>query len=316
MGTKTKISTKTKTVKRSGLGKSHWELCSMLLPAVILLIIFAYIPMFGIVVAFKDLKFSLGIWGSKWNGLDNFKFLFRSNSFLILLRNTLGYNIAGMIFSHIISISLALCLQRVKKKICIKTYQSGMFLPYFLSWIVVSYFTLSLFEYDTGILNNILVHFGLNRIDFYNTPACWPFILIFFAVWKGLGYSTLIYYGTLLSIDPTLYEAGAIDGCSKWQEIRHISLPHLIPSVIVLILLGLGGIFRSDYGLYYFIPMDTGSLLKVTDVFDTYVFRTLRDATNVGLSSAIAFMQSVVGIIFVIIGNTLARKVDPDCALF
>lgn len=312
----TKIKTTEKLKRRKGYGKSHWELCTMLLPAVILLLIFAYIPMFGIVVAFKDLKFSLGIWGSKWNGLDNFKFLFRSNSFLLLLRNTLGYNIVGMFFGHAIPIILALCLQRVKTRICIKTYQSGMFLPYFLSWIVVSYFTLSLFEYKTGILNNIFVHLGLNRVDFYNTPKCWPFILVFFAVWKGLGYSTLIYYGTLLSIDPTLYEAAAIDGCSKWQEIRHISLPHLVPSVIVLILLGLGSIFKSDYGLYYFIPMDTGALLKVTDVFDTYVFRTLRDATNVGLSSAIAFMQSVVGIIFVVIGNTLARKVDPDCALF
>lgn len=295
----------------------HWSRTLMILPVAMVLLVFCYIPMFGIIVAFKDLKFSLGIWGSAWNGLDNFKFLFESNNFMTLLRNTIGYNLIGLFLGHLIPIILALCLERVRKtKILIKTYQTGMFLPYFLSWIVVSYFTLSLFEYDIGILNNIIEKFGGERISFYTEKKYWPFILIFFNVWKSLGYSTLIYYGSLLSIDPTMYEAAVIDGCGYFKRVWYISLPHLTQSIVILILMGLGGIFRSDYGLYYFIPRDTGALLDVTDTFDTYIFRTLRNATNVGLSSAIAFMQSVVGLIVVVVSNHIARKIDSDSALF
>lgn len=296
--------------------EGHWSLTSMLIPAVILFIIFSYIPMFGIVVAFKDLKFSQGIWGSAWNGFDNFEFLFRSNSFMLLLRNTLGYNFAGMILGKLFPVCLALALENIRKKYAIKFYQSSMFLPFFLSWIVVSYFARSLFEYDAGIINNIITFLGGTKISFYESPQYWPFILIFFAIWKGLGYETLIYYGTLLSIDPALYEAATIDGCGYWKKVWNITLPHLIPSVILLTLLGLGNMFKSDYGLYYFIPNDTGALLRVTDVFDTYVFRTLRNATNVGLSSAIAFLQSVAGVILVMLGNSLANAYDKETALF
>lgn len=298
--------------------EGHWQLTLMLLPAVLLVLIFSYGPMPGIVVAFKNLKFSKGIWGSDWNGLDNFVFLFKSDNMTTLLRNTIGYNMAGLILGNLVPVILALSLERVRKKYAIKIYQTGMFLPYFLSWIIVSYFTLSLFEYNGGIINNIIAMFGGTKIDFYSKGAIgyWPFILIFFAVWKGLGYNTLIYYGTLLGVDPSLYEAATIDGCGYFKKVWHISLPHLIPSIVILLLLSLGGIFKSDYGLYYFIPRDTGVLLRATDTLDTYVFRTLRNATNVGISSAISFMQSIIGFLFVIVGNTLARKVDKDIALF
>lgn len=303
-------------LKKKKYKGAHWQLVSMSLPAMLLLFIFAYIPMFGIVVAFKNLKFSLGIWGSPWNGFENFEFLFRSDSLAILLRNTVCYNIIGIILGNAVPIVLALALERIKRKTAIKVYQTSMFLPYFLSWIVVSYFSFALFEYDTGIINKVIAMLGGERINFYNTPGVWPFILILFALWKGLGYNTLIYYGSLLSVDPSLYEAAIIDGCGYFKRVWHISLPHLVPSVIVLFLLSLGGIFRSDYGLYYFIPKDTGALLDVTDVFDTYIFRTLRNATNLGLSSAIAFLQSVVGLVFVVAGNSIARKIDKDVALF
>ena len=309
---------KTLTHKKRKFKEGHWHLTLMLLPAVLLVLVFCYGPMPGIVVAFKKLRLAKGIWGSDWNGLDNFRFLFESDSMITLLRNTIGYNMAGLILGNLIPVILALSLERVKKKYAIKTYQTGMFLPYFLSWIVVSYFTLSLFEYNGGILNNIIALFGGNKIDFYSKAAIgyWPFILIFFAVWKGLGYNTLIYYGTLLGIDPSLYEAATIDGCGYFKKVWHISLPHLVPSITILLLLSLGGIFRSDYGLYYFIPRDTGALLKATDTLDTYVFRTLRNANNIGISSAISFIQSIVGFLFVIVGNTLARKIDKDIALF
>ena len=306
-----------KTPKRRKFKEGHWELTLMLLPALLLIFIFCYMPMPGIVVAFKNLRFNLGIWGSDWNGLDNFGFLFKSNSIWTLLRNTIGYNVAKIILSNIIPIILALCMEKVRsKKYLIKTYQTGMFMPYFLSWIVVSYFTYALFDYNTGIINSVLEHFGADKVAFYRDPSYWPFILIFFSVWKGLGYQTLVYYGSLLSIDLELYDAAAIDGCSYLQRVRYISLPHLVPSIIILILLSLGGIFRSDYGLFYFIPQDQGALIKTTDVLDTYILRTLRDATNLGLSSAMSFLQSVVGFIFVIVGNTIAKKIDPDSALF
>ncbi|MDY3928831.1 MAG: ABC transporter permease subunit [Clostridia bacterium] len=315
---KTKKLKNNKIIKQHGQSfkSSHWMLTSMFIPAVVLLFIFSYIPMFGIVVAFKDLKFSKGIWGSAWNGIENFIFLFKSDTLWILLRNTVLYKIVGMILGNAIPVIIALCLERVTKKFAIKFYQSGMFLPYFLSWVVVSYFSAALFDYDAGMINSILNYFGATKIDFYREPVYWPFILIAFSVWKGLGYSTLIFYGSLLSIDPALYEAAVIDGCTEWKKIWYISVPHLIQPIIIVLLLGLGGIFHSDFGLYYFIPNDTGALLKVTDVLDTYIFRTLRNATNVGISSAIAFLQSVVGLIFVILGNTLARMYDEECALF
>jgi len=294
----------------------HWALTLMVLPAMLLTFVFCYIPMPGIVVAFKNLKFSQGIWGSAWCGTDNFKFLFESNTIGMLLRNTIGYNVAGLILNIVFPVFFALCLERIHRKLSIKVYQSAMFMPYFLSWIVVSYFTRTLFDYDLGIVNKLIEMFGGERTSFYTTPAVWPFILIFFAVWKALGYNTLVYYGQLLSIDPTLYEAAEIDGCGYFQKVRNITLPHLVQPILILLLLSIGNMFRSDYGLYYFLPEDKGALIRATDVLDTYVIRTLRTATNMGLSSAISALQSVVGFILVLVANWLVRIYDKDSALF
>lgn len=272
--------------------------------------------MFGIVIAFKNYKFNLGIWGSDWIGFKNFEYLFKSDTFLTLLRNTLGYNIAGMALSRVIPIIVALLMERIHNKYALKVFQSGMFIPYFLSWIVVSYFTFALFSYDTGMINNLLVKFGAERISFYTDTAPWPFILIILAQWKTLGYNALIYYGCLLGIDPTLYEAATIDGCNYLRKLWHVTLPQLVQPIIILLLLSLGGMFRSDYSLYYFIPNDTGALYKVTDVIDTYIFRTLRSASNLGISSAMAFLQSIVGFVLVVFGNSMARKYDENTALF
>lgn len=304
------------TRKKKMFAPGHWTLTFMVLPAILCSFIFLYVPMPGILVAFKDFKFAKGIWGSEWCGLQNFKFLFESNTIGTLLRNTLGYNIVGLLLGIIVPVTFALCLERVRRKFAIKIYQSSMFMPYFLSWIVVSYFTRSLFSYDMGIINSILDAFGMERINFYNTPFVWPFILIFFATWKGMGYSTLIYYGQLLSIDPTLYEAAEIDGCGYFQKLRYISLPHLVQPILILLLLSIGGMFRSDYGLYYFLPNDTGALIGVTDVLDTYIMRTLRNASSLGPSSAISFLQSVVGFLLVLLSNWLVRLYDKDSALF
>lgn len=303
-------------IEKNGFKRDTAVLTSMLLPAVVLTFVFMYIPMFGIIIAFKDFKFNLGILGSSWNGLNNFVFLFKSKTMFTLVRNTLGYNIIGLIVENAVPIFIAICLERITSKRVIKLYQGGMFIPYFLSWVVVSYFSLALFDYESGLINEIIAKFGGNKISFYESPKYWPVILVLFKLWKGMGYTVLIYYGSLLSVDTTIYEAAAVDGCTYFKRVIHITLPHLVYPCIILMLLSLGSIFKSDYGLYYFIPKDTGALLKVTDVFDTYILRALKNATNIGLSSAMAFIQSVVGLVFVLVGNTLARKVDPDCSLF
>ncbi len=207
-------------------------------------------------------------------------------------------------------------MENVDNKYCIKVFQSGMFIPYFLSWIVVSYFSYSLFEYDMGIINNLLNAVGMESISFYTQSKYWPLILTLFHLWKTMGYNTLLYYGTILGIDTSLYEAAAIDGCGTFRRIWYITLPHLKYVVLITFIMEIGAIFTSDYGLFYFITRDMGALYSVTDVFDTYVFRTLRNATSLGMSSAISFLKSVVGFILVIVANNIVKRIDDDCALF
>ncbi len=302
-------------LKQRKYGLSHWQLTAMFIPAVVLVLLFSYLPMFGIIIAFKNFRFNLGIWGSEWCGFENFRFLFESDSFKTLMRNTLGYNITWILLGKIAGIVMALCMEGINNKYCIKVFQSGMFIPYFLSWIVVSYFSHSLFAYEMGMVNSFISQFGVEKIAFYTTPKWWPLILTVFSLWKGLGYGTLLYYGTMLGIDQSLYEAATIDGCGYLKRVWHITLPHLKYIVLVTLIMDVGGIFNSDYGLFYFLTKDNGALYSVADTFDTYVFRTLRNATNLGLSSAISFLKSVVGLSLVLITNAVVKKFDDDCAL-
>ena len=288
----------------------------MIFPPVLYLFIFCYIPMFGLIIAFKDYKFNLGIFGSKWNGLDNFRFLFESNTFGTLVKNTIGYNFIFIIVGTISAIFVALMLDVMKNKIFIKFYQGSMFMPYFLSWIVVSYVTHALFNYESGLLNSILAKMGAEGISWYSEPKYWPYILTILNVWKGIGYNSLVYYGTILSIDPALFEAATIEGCSYIRKLWNITLPHLKPTVIILTLLSIGGIFRSDYGLFFYIPKDIGALYKATDVLDTYILRSIRSIGNMGAASAAGFLQSVVGCIVVVTMNGIVRKVDNENSLF
>lgn len=309
---------KTKFLNRSAGKSGHGqrELDLMMLPGVIFAFIFSYIPMVGIIIAFKDYKYNTGIIHSAWNGIQNFRFLFESDTFFTILRNTLGYNLFGIAANPIIATILAISLDNIGKKMPIKVFQSCMFLPYFLSWIVVSYITHSMLEYNSGFINSVIEHFGGNRISFYAEPKLWPFILCICSVWKGMGYSTLVYYGTILGIDSELYEAAAIDGCSYLKRIWHITLPHLKSTVIVLTLMSVGGIFRSDYGLFFYIPKDLGVLYSATDVLDTYILRAIRTTGNVGSASAAGALQSVVGFILVITANKIVKKLDSENSLF
>lgn len=295
---------------RTKYARGHFELTIMALPAMLLLFVFSYLPMVGLIIAFKDYKYNLGMFGSPWVGFENFKCLFSSDNFGILLRNTVLYNLGSLAIGTAICVITAIFLSMITKKVLIKVFQSGMFLPYFLSWIVVSYISYALFEYNSGIINSILSKLSLSPISFYTEQKYWPFILVFFSVWKSLGFSTMIYYGSILSIDNELFEAAEIDRCNEFQKVWYITLPHLRHTVITLFLLSIGRILCSDYGLFLYIPQDTGALYDVTDVFDTYILRSLRVAGSVGTSSATGFIQSIVGLFLVSASNWLVGKID------
>ncbi len=310
-----KKETKTKSI--SGMQKlTDAELSFLLIPGIILTIVFSYLPMFGLIIAFKDYKYSVGIMGSKWVGLRNFKYLLSSDTAVTLFRNTMGYSLTFLITGMITAVILALCLDLMTRKNSIKIFQGSMFLPYFFSWVVVSFISHAFLSYDNGLINAILNHFGKRGISFYSEPKYWPFIFLFFAVWKNMGYNSLIYYGTIIGIDQELYEAVKIDGGGYFTGLRYITLPYLKHTMIILGIMGIGGIFKSDFGMFFYLPKDSGALYSVTDTLDTYVIRSLRASGDIGGSSAISFFQSIVGFVTVILTNSIVRKIDDESALF
>lgn len=309
----------TKKQKRMGgkrMSVDQLQLFTMTVPIIIALIIFCYIPMFGVVIAFKDFKISRGIFGSEWVGLKNFMFFFQSTDCWRVVRNTLLYNTAFIILNTFFSVFFAVALSHMSNKKVMKAYQSAMFIPYFLSWVIVSFMALSFLNYNNGILNVIIKKLGGEPISWYNTPKYWPVILIFFNVWKGAGYNSLIYYSSILGIDSSLYESAEIDGCTTVKKIRYITLPLLKPVMITLILLSIGSIFRADFGLFYQLPLNSGSLINVTDVVDTYIYRTFRVTGNAGISSAVGLCQSVIGLVLVSLSNRIANRVEEGSGIF
>ena len=305
-----------KNLKHRRIQIEQVQLFTMALPIIIALIIFCYLPMFGIVIAFKDFKINKGILGSSWVGLKNFAFFFQSTDCWRVVRNTLLYNTAFIILNTFFSVSFAIALSNMRKKGLLKFYQSAMFLPYFLSWVIVSFMALAFLNYNNGIFNSVIEKMGGDPVSWYNTPKYWPFILIFFNVWKGAGYNSLIYYSSIIGIDSSIYESAEIDGCTALKKIYYITLPLLRPVMITLILLSIGNIFRADFGLFYQLPLNSGTLINVTDVVDTYIYRTFRVTGNAGISSAVGLCQSVIGLILVSLSNTVANKIEEGSGIF
>ena len=302
--------------KKKKYDRAHWELASMVVPGVIYTLLFSYLPMMGVILAFKDFKFNLGMFGSPWVGLNNFKFLFASNTLQLLLRNTICYNLVFIFLNIVCAVFAALCLNTIKRRTTLKIYQTAALMPNFVSWIVVTYIVYALLAPDTGIINNIITSIGGERISFYSETKYWPLILIIFNTWKHIGYNGLIYYGTILGIDETLFEAAALDGCSEVKKVWYITLPHLKTTIITLTLLSLGGILTSDFGLFYYVPRDSGTLYPVTDVLTTYVNRAIRSGGSLNNSSAVSFLTSVVGFVLVVTTNLIVKKIDPNSSLF
>ncbi|SEA60854.1 sugar ABC transporter permease [Paenibacillus sp. 276b] len=300
----------------SGRLRKYIPLYIMMLPGLVYLIINNYLPLFGLSFAFKDINYAKGLWGSDWVGFQNFKFLFQSSDAYIITRNTLLYNGAFIVISLIVGIGLAILLNEIKNKIAVKFYQSIVLLPYMISMVLVSYLVYSLLSIEGGFMNNtVLPALGIDPIAWYNEPKYWPYILVIVNVWKGAGYSCIIYLASIISIDPEYYEAARLDGASKWQQIRMITIPLITPVIIMLTLLQIGRIFYSDFGLFYQVPMNSGALYDTTNVIDTYVFRGLMQLGDIGMSSAAGLYQSLVGFVLVILSNVVVRKINKDSAL-
>lgn len=306
-----------KKEKKKNVLKEYWPLYLMMLPALLYLLINNYIPMAGMVIAFKKLNFAKGIWASPWAGLKNFKFLFASKDAWIITRNTLLYNVAFILVNMVVGIAIAILITEIRNTKLKKVYQSAILLPFLMSMVILSYIVYALLSAENGLVNNsILPLFHIDPIQWYQKPKYWPAILIIANCWKGVGYGCLIYIASLIGIDPSFYEAARLDGASKWQEITKITLPSLVPTIITLLLLSIGRIFYSDFGLFYQVPMNSGVLFPTTNVIDTYVYRALIEQGNISMSSAAGVYQSLVGFCVVMLSNWIVRKVDKDQALF
>jgi len=295
--------------------KRNRELFVMSLPAIVYKLLLSYLPMLGLVIAFKQYRYDLGVFGSEWVGLKNFKFFFNSDTAFIVTRNTILYNLAFIVLTILIALTLAILLNELSRK-WIKVHQTVLFLPYFLSWVVVGYVVLAFLDHKNGFLNVILGLFGQDAIKWYEQAQYWPVIITITQLWKSVGFSTLIYYAGMLSIDSSYYEAAKIDGANRWQMIRKITIPTLMPLIVILFIIDVGKIFRADFGLFYFIPNDSSFLYSTTDVIDTYVYRSLRVVGDIGMSTAIGLYQSVVGFILVLLANWVVKKINSDNALW
>jgi len=293
----------------------------MVLPGAAWLILFFYIPVFGNIVAFKDYHitgegFVDSVMKSKWVGFDNFKFLFSSKDAYIITRNTVLYNLGFIFLGLIVSVGIAIIFSELRSKRVVKVLQTSMLFPYFLSWVIIGFFTDAFLNVDKGLVNHILTSFGMKAINFYSELWIWPALLLFLGIWKGFGYSSVMYYATIMGIDPTFYEAATVDGASKWQRIRNITIPQLSSLITVLTILAVGNIFRADFGLFYQIPHNAGALYSVTNVIDVYVYNGLTKSGDIGMTAAAGLYQSVVGLVLVLISNIIARRIDKNAALF
>lgn len=288
----------------------------MAVPALIPLVMFSYIPMYGIQIAFRNYNFVEGITHSPWVGMKNFEFFFRSKFFPQITFNTLFINFMCIGLGIVTQVTVAILLNEVVGKRLKKAFQTAMFFPYFISWIVVDAFMEGLLSERYGLVNNIIRSFGGEGIAWYNEAAIWPAILIIASLWKALGYNSVIYLARITGIDQELYEAARIDGANKWQEITRITLPLLKPTIILLLLMSLGNMFRGDFGMIYALVGDNGMLLPTTEIIDTYVYRAMRFDAQYGMAAAVGLFQSVMGFVLVLFSNYLVRKHDKDLAIF
>lgn len=302
--------------RRRGLSRSDKELLLLTLPGTLFLLVFAYLPLYGILLAFKNFRYNLGILGSPWVGLSNFRFLFLTDTAWRITRNTLVMNSLFLITGTAATLAIALLLFEISRKWTVKSYQSVLIFPRLLSWVVVGYMFYGLVNPQYGLLNHLLAGLGLARVDWYARPELWPGLLVTVSLWKDAGMGSVLYYATLMGIDKDFFDAAAIDGANKAQIARHITLPFLYPVITLLMILSIGNIIRADFGLFYTLTRDVATLYATTDVIDTFVFRALRQNGDAGMAAAAGLYQSIVGFCLIVATNAAVRRVAPDRSLF
>lgn len=288
----------------------------MILPAAIVVILMCYIPMAGSVLAFKKFNYYDGIFGSPWVGFENFEYFFRSGKAWTTTRNTVLYNLVFLCVNTVLQISCAIMLSELAGKFFKRITQSVMFFPYFISWVVVGAFIYNMFNYEFGAVNTFLKSIGASPIDVYSNKGAWPFILITVSAFKNVGYGTVMYLASIVSIDEGLYEAADLDGATMWQKIWHITLPNIRPTIVILFLISIGTVMKGDFQMFWQVTGNNPMVLEVTDVIDTYVNRSLMTLQEFGMTSAAGLYQSGLSFALVLLANYLVKKVEPDYALF
>ncbi|MEK5061422.1 sugar ABC transporter permease [Paenibacillus sp. FSL H7-0326] len=306
------------STKKQNQYRRYWALIVMMVPGLIYLLVNNYLPMLGIVIAFKKINFAKGILDSDWIGFDNFVYLFKTSDAYIITRNTIMYNLFFIVLGTILAIATAILLNEIKQQRMLKAIQSIITLPHLISMVIVSYLVFALLSPDTGFLNKtILPWLGIEDwVSWYSEPKYWPYILSVVHFWKSIGYSSIVFFAALLGIDDEYYEAARLDGASRLQQIFHITLPIMMPTIIMMTLLSVGRIFYSDFGLFYQVPMASGALFSTTATIDTYVFRGLMGNGDIGMSTAAGVYQSLVGFVLVILANYSVRRYNKENALF
>lgn len=296
--------------------KSSLELLVLTIPCFLIVFIFNYLPMPGIIIAFKDFSFLKGIFESPWVGFENFRFLFITDAAFRITRNTILYSLGFMVVGNSTSIIIALMLFELSNRNTVKTYQSLLIFPRFISWVVAAYMFHTFFSVQYGLFNGVLRRLGMGAVDWYSTPRAWPFIFVLSTIWKGAGFGSVLYFATLMGIDSSYFDAATIDGASRLQTIRHVTLPFLYPLITILVILGIGNLMKADFGMFYNLPRDLPTLYEVSDVIETYVFRALRRLGDAGMAAAAGLYQSVVGFFLVFGANYLVKKIEPENSLF
>jgi putative aldouronate transport system permease protein len=322
---------KAKARRKWGAGeiKQHAAYLTMLLPGFVFLCVFSYLPLPAILMGFKNYRIALppqGFWlqntflyslfyNSDWVGLNNFKFIFASNDFPIFMRNTLSYNLLFMVVGLFFAVAIAVGINELRQRKLAKVYHTILFLPYFLSWIIVTYVVYALIS-PNGLFNKVTAALGVESTNLYAQVSAWPVIFLFANIWRYAGNSSIIYLATVTGFDQQLYEAAAIDGAGKWKQFVHITFPQLVPTIILLQILAVGRILNGDFDMFYNLPNGSGTIRQASLTLDVYVYGAIRTAQNLGLPSAAAFFQSIVGFILVLTTNGIVRKVQPDMAMF
>jgi putative aldouronate transport system permease protein len=288
----------------------------MAVPGILFLLVFSYLPMAGIIIAFKNYKINKGVLGSDWVGFQNFRFLFGTQTAFRITSNTLTMNAIFIATTLIVALTLAILMNEVQHTRRFTLYQSALFFPYFISWIVVGYLAFAFLSTEDGLANHLLISLGIKPINWYSQPKYWPFILTLINLWKSAGFWSIVYLSGMLSISPEIFESATIDGASKWQQIIYITIPLLMPIIIINILLSIGRIFYADFGLFFSVTRDSKLIYPRTDVIDTFVYRALKGSGDIGMAAAAGLYQSFVGFFLVFLSNWIVRRIDPDKSLF